>query len=126
MVGSAGAPDVTAVAARALLRAVPECGQVGIWSSPKPACFSRPRYGKAFGLQYSAFVMLSRRILFCSVVRFSPRRSAADPGPEICPDAAFNAPMIACLSASWNVDTEEAYRTDDFLSSVSGTFNCSP
>ncbi len=70
--------------------------------------------------------MLSRRILFCSVVRFSPRRSAAAPGPEIRPDAAFNASMIACLSASWNVDTGEAYWTDDFLSSVSGTFNSSP
>jgi hypothetical protein len=70
--------------------------------------------------------MLSRRILFCSVVRFSPRRSAAAPGPEIRPDVAFNASMIACRSASWNVDTGEADRTHDFFSLASGTFNSSP
>jgi hypothetical protein len=36
---------------RALLRAVPECGRVGIWSNPKPAHLRPPMHGSAFGIQ---------------------------------------------------------------------------
>src|SRR5271166_6726624 len=50
---------------------------------------------------------LSRRILFCRVVRFRPRRSAAPPAPAILPEVAFRALMMACRSASWNVDAEQ-------------------
>jgi hypothetical protein len=42
----------------------------------------------------------SLRILFCRVVRFKPRRSAAPFVPAILPEAAFRALMMACRSAS--------------------------
>ena len=42
----------------------------------------------------------SLRILFCSVVRFSPKRSAAPPCPEIFPCAALSASTTAWRSAS--------------------------
>ena len=47
----------------------------------------------------------NRLILFCRVVRLRPRRSAAPPLPEICPDAAFNASRMTFRSASWKADT---------------------
>jgi hypothetical protein len=51
VVGYAGVRDVRQIAARALLRAVPEWGQVGIWPNPKPAHFILPMHEGAFGLQ---------------------------------------------------------------------------
>ncbi len=45
-------------------------------------------------------------ILFCRVVRLSPRRSAAPPLPAILPDAALSASKITLRSASWNVEIE--------------------
>jgi hypothetical protein len=70
--------------------------------------------------------MFSFRILFCSVDRCKPRRSAAPPLPDIFPDAAFRASTIACRSTSLNVESGGAVRTSDRLTSGLGTFNSSP
>jgi hypothetical protein len=45
MVESAGARDRDVNRSRALPRAVPECGQVEIWSNPKPVHFKLPCTG---------------------------------------------------------------------------------
>jgi hypothetical protein len=66
--------------------------------------FVSTREWNSYVLEYSARVMFSLRILFWSVVRFSPRRSDAPPLPDILPDAAFNASTITCRSACSNVD----------------------
>ena len=77
-----------------------------------------------FHPEYSARPMFSLRILFWSVVRFSPRRSAAPSLPAILPEAAFNASIMACLSARSKVDVVEATeRSDTLWSSAYGTFN---
>ena len=46
----------------------------------------------------------SLRILFCSVVRLSPKSSAAPPCPEIFPRAVLRASTIAWRSASSKVE----------------------
>src|SRR5208282_1050751 len=77
--------------------------------------------------EYSARLMFSLFILFWSVVRFSPRRSAAPPWPAILPEAAIKASIMACRSACSKLGAAEATeRTDGFFSSARGTFNSSP
>src|SRR5580765_7921070 len=77
-------------------------------------------------LQYSVRLMFSLRILFCSVVRFSPRRSVAPLLPEILPDAAFKASIMIWRSASSKVDApEETPCTTLFFSWFRGTFRSS-
>src|SRR5208283_3583557 len=77
--------------------------------------------------EYSARLIFSLFILFWSVVRFSPRRSAAPPLPAILPDAAIKASIIACRSACSKLGTAEVTeRTDGFFSSERRTFNSSP
>ena len=49
--------------------------------------------------EYSTRLMFSLFILFWSVVRFSPRRSAAPPLPAILPEAAFKASIMTWRSA---------------------------
>ena len=60
--------------------------------------------------------MFRRLILFCSVVRFRPSRSAAPFFPDILPDAAFSASIITCRSASSKLEPAgTAARLDDAL-----------
>ena len=51
------------------------------------------------------------RILFCRVVRLSPRRSAAPLLPAILPEAARSALMITPRSACWNVEIKSSRAT---------------
>src|SRR5271157_2347321 len=77
--------------------------------------------------EYSARLMFSLCILFWSVVRFSPRRSAAPPLPAILPEAAIKASIMACRSACSKLGAAEATeRTAGFFSSAGRTFNSSP
>src|SRR4029077_1522499 len=69
--------------------------------------------------EYSARLMFSLFILFWSVVRFSPRRSAAPPWPAILPEAAIKASIMACRSACSKLGAAEATdRSDTFFSSA--------
>ena len=91
-------------------RALPSCGPLaltgrGLKKLQKSKSF--PELTDCYWV-YATRLMFSLYILFWSVVRFSPRRSAAPPWPAILPETAFKAWMMTCRSACSKVDAAEA------------------